>query len=431
MRVIEEGLVAAGDDIVRLQAGPEQLTVADIDGLLYLPHRSQRMLEQALRIPALSEGWKGSFRELLEQAEQIVEAPPATAWEGFAPLAVAAVHRESSTIVSFDLRPVGTTAIDPVQPGQYLTLRLRPDGASGPSVIRSYSLSAITPKVGYRISVKLEPGGAGSTFMDERVGPGDIIDVAAPRGSFVLRGTDQPVVLISAGVGATPVLSMLRALAEDHDTRHVWWIHGARNGREHAFGEEVDRLLSELPNAHRITTYSRPGPDDVPGTTFDAVGRITNETIDAAEIPGDAAYYICGPAGFMHDLSAGLMARGVPPQRISTEIFGAIDVVAPGVVGERPAPHEPTGPPGSGPVVTFSRSNLAVAWDSGYSSLLELAEACDVPVGFGCRTGVCHSCESGLVDGEVDYAITPLEPPADGRVLVCCAKPAGEVTLEL
>ena len=430
-RVIEEGEVQAGDEIRRLQTGPEELTVADVDGLLYLPNRSRRTLERALRIPALSKGWQGSFRELLDQAEHRADARPATAWEGFAPLTVTGVHRESSTIVSFGLRPAGADPAPGAAAGQYLTLRLRPDGPDHAAVVRTYSLSAIRPDDGYRISVKLEPSGRGSGFLQEHVKPGDTIDAAAPRGDFVLRDNDDPVALISAGVGATPVLAMLRTLAKRDDARQVWWIHGARNGQEHAFRQEVDELLTGLPKGHRITAYSRPGAEDVLGASFDRAGRITIETIRAAEIPANADYYICGPTGFMHELSAGLAAGGVPPERISMEIFGTVEASRNGVLGDRPAPHQPAGRPGQGPVVTFSRSNLAVEWDSSYSNLLEFAEACDVPVGFGCRIGVCHNCESGLVDGEVTYTLEPLERPEDGRVLVCCTEPAGEITLEL
>src|SRR5262249_22972487 len=175
------------------------------------------------------------------------------------------------------------------------------------------------------------------------------------------------------------------------DGREVWWIHGARSGAEHAFAREVDALLAELPNAHRIVAYSRPGPQDEPGASFDVTGRITIETIESAGIPPGADYYLCGPTAFMRDLSAGLAAHGIAPERVSAETFGAIETTAPGILGSRPAPHQPTGPTGDGPAVTFGRSNLTAAWDDGYENLLEFAEACDVPVGFGCRTGVCHS----------------------------------------
>jgi ferredoxin-NADP reductase len=286
---------------------------------------------------------------------------------------------------------------------------------------------------GYRISVKLEPGGTGSAFLHGHVHPGDVVDAAAPRGSFVLHDGDWPVVLISGGVGATPVLAMLHSLVDAGDTREVWWIHGARNGAEHAFGDEVDRLLASLPNAHRFVAYSRPAPDDVAGERFDATGRITIETIERAGIPSGADYYICGPDGFMRDLSAGLTASGVPPERVSIEVFGATTATRPGITASGPAraPHQPGGHLGPGPEVTFSRSNLTVPWDPSYASLLELAEACDVPVSFSCRTGVCHSCETGLLAGEVAYVTEPLEQPEDGRVLVCCTQPAAELTLEL
>ena len=429
-RVIQEGEVKAGDDIRRLQTGPEELTVADVDGLLYLPNRSRRTLERALRIPALSEGWQGSFRELLDQAEHRADAASGDRMGG-----LRAADRDRGAPREQHDRLLRAAA-SRCGPGARSRRRPIPDASAcsptGPTARRSCARTRCRrsgPSDGYRISVKLEPSGRGSGFLQEHVKPGDTIDAAAPRGDFVLRDNDDPVALISAGVGATPVLAMLRTLANHHATRQVWWIHGARNGQEHAFRQEVDELLTELPNGHRITAYSRPGPEDALGSGFDRAGRISIETIQGAQIPADADYYICGPTGFMHELSAGLAAGGVAPERISMEIFGTAEASIPGIVGDRPAPHQPSGSPGQGPEVTFSRSNLAVAWDSSYASLLELAEACDVPVSFGCRIGVCHNCESGLVDGQVRYTTEPLEPPPDGRVLVCCSQPAGELTL--
>jgi ferredoxin-NADP reductase len=239
-------------------------------------------------------------------------------------------------------------------------------------------------------------------------------------------------VLLSAGIGATPLLAMLHQIAQKGTRRQVWWLHGARNSHEQAFGHEVDQLLESLPGAHRIVAYSRPARGDKPDEEFDTTGRINVETMQAAGIPVDADYYVCGPESFMRTLSAGLTARGVPPQQIVTETFGPIAAVAPGVLGGagRP-PHQPEGPPGHGPPVTFARSNLTVAWQPGYSTLLELAEACEIPVSFGCRTGVCHYCETELLSGAVSYKTDPLEPPPEGRVLVCCSEPKTELTLEL
>jgi ferredoxin-NADP reductase len=299
-------------------------------------------------------------------------------------------------------------------------------------VIRSYSLSSTGVEDGYRISVKREPDGTGSGFLHEHVHPGDVLDVAAPRGNFALRNGEGPVVLLSAGIGATPMLAMLHTLAEAHSTREVWWLHGARNGQEHAFADEVEGLLGCLSHAHRIVAYSRPTADDVPGKRFDMTGRLTSETIQSAGISESADYYLCGPEAFMRTLSAGLTARGVPPERVSTETFGPVAVTASGIVGASArAPHQPDGPSGDGPSITFARSGLTVAWEPGYSTLLELAEACDVPVKFGCRTGVCHYCETEMLTGEVTYKVQPLEPPAAGSVLMCCTEPRTEVTLEL
>ena len=434
LRVIEEGPVQAGDAIVRVQRGPEQLSVADIDGLLYLPRRSRPMLERALRVPALSEGWKGSFRALLQQRDDAAAEPTAPAWAGFEPLTVTAIRRESSTIASFTLSPANGTppAAGAVSPGQYLTVRLRPGGPDDPAVIRSYSLSTVTDGGGYRISVKRESHGIGSSFLHDRVRVGDTIEAAAPRGAFTLRDGERPVVLLSAGVGATPVLAMLHALAAAHTTREVWWVHGARDGREHAFGGEVDGLLAGLPSAHRIVSYSRPVASETPGAAFDTIGRLSIDTVTDAAIPADADYYLCGPDAFMQAMSAALVARGTVPEHVVMEVFGAKAVhTVPGLDGERPSPHPPSGPPGDGPAVTFSRSNLSLPWDASYGNLLEFAEACDIPVNFGCRIGVCHNCETGLLTGDVRYSTQPLEPPDAEHVLVCCSQPAGEITLEL
>ena len=428
LRVLEEGLVQAGDEIEKVMDGPEQLTVADIDALLYLPNKSHALLERALRVPALSEGWQGSFRELLSKADR--DLPAAPLWTGFQPMRVAEIRRESSTIASFLLVPIEDGAPEPVAaPGQYLTLRMRPDG-DGQPLTRSYSLSDIADERGYRISVKRE--GAGSRYLHDCVNVGDVLDVAAPRGNFVLREGTRPVVLISAGVGATPVLAMLHALRRERSTRPVWWLHGARNHDEHAFGAEVDELLAALPDSHRVVAYSKPADTDASGADHDVSGRLDLTALEHADVPKDADYYLCGPDGFMHTIGAALVARGVAPDRIATEVFGAVAIHASGIVkiGDR-APHTPDGPPGSGPVVTFSRSNLAVPWDDRYPSLLDFAEACDVPVGFGCRNGTCHSCESGLLAGKVTYHTEPLEPPPDGRVLVCCTRPRSELTLDL
>jgi ferredoxin len=225
---------------------------------------------------------------------------------------------------------------------------------------------------------------------------------------------------------------MLHVLAAESTTRPVWSLYSARNGAQHPFAQEAGTLLDQLPDTHRVICYSHPAPQDRTPADFDIAGRLTADVIDRAGVPVDADFYLCGPNAFMHDISAALTARGSAPDRVSMEVFGAENAITPGVVGakKRP-PHLPPGKPGPGPAVSFSRSNLTVPWDPAFASLLELAEACDVPVRWSCRTGVCHTCVTGLVSGEVSYRPDPLEPPEDGSVLICCSQPDNEVMLDL
>ncbi|HYC80339.1 MAG TPA: MOSC and FAD-binding oxidoreductase domain-containing protein [Solirubrobacterales bacterium] len=428
-RVITEGPIEAGDEIERIAAGPEAMSVAAIDSLLYKPGRARRDLERATRIPPLSKGWRDSFLDLLAKSEAAGEAAP-LAWEGFRSLRVAAIRRESTTIASFELEdPAG--ALPAAAAGQYVTVRIRPDDAA-PPLMRSYSLSCETSGGRYRISVKRD--GVVSGYLHDQLEVGATLEVAAPRGSFVLPADERhPVVLVSAGVGATPVLAMLTALVAAGRSSPVWWIHCARDAAQHAFGAEVDDLLARLPDAHRLVLYSRgEAPREGRPASYDGIGRLTPERLAGLDLAPDADYFICGPDSFMDDLSAGLLASGVAPERVHTERFGSRRVLASGVVAEeRPAPHQPAGAPGTGPLVSFARSGLEVRWSDEHRSLLELAEACDVPADFGCRTGVCHICATGLLSGGVEYSPPPLESPPPDQVLLCCSAPSGEIALDL
>jgi ferredoxin-NADP reductase/MOSC domain-containing protein YiiM len=437
LRVLQEGEVQAGDEITKLTTGPEAMTVAEMDGLLYLPRHPRHSLARALRIPALSPGWRESFRTLLDQGpgsgNQALNpaAGARPAWSGFRPFRVAGVDRESASVISICLVPLAHPAPSPAQPGQFVTVRVRPDAKAAP-LLRSYSLSGPPDGDGYRISVKREAHGAASAYLHSRLGVGDTLELAAPRGAFVLQPGDRPVVLVSAGVGATPVLAMLHALAEERSRRQVWWLHGARSRAEHSFAREVDDLLAVLPDAHRLVCYSNPGPDDRAGLDFDVQGRLNAQVLDDAAAPTDGAFYLCGPSPFMDEVGAALAARGVTPDRINVEVFGSSDPITPGIVGSTgQPPHPPEGPPGPGPEISFSRSNLTVSWDPAFPSLLELAEACDVPVRWSCRSGVCHTCETGLVSGTVSYLPDPVEDAGPGNAYLCCSQPKSDLVLDL
>jgi ferredoxin-NADP reductase len=212
----------------------------------------------------------------------------------------------------------------------------------------------------------------------------------------------------------------------------VWWVHGARSGNEHPFAEEVRLLLKKLPHSRSCVQYSTPQPQDRPGVDFDSPGHLELRVLERLGVSRDADFYLCGPTAFLRDFTAGLTAWGVAPERMHTEIFGPGERGTPGIV-QRPqrAPHSPVGVPGPGPRVSFARSGLDVSWDPACKSLLELAEACDVPVRWSCRTGVCHTCESALIAGAVSYDPEPVEPPAEGNLLTCCSRPQGDVVLDL
>ncbi|HEY7433043.1 MAG TPA: MOSC and FAD-binding oxidoreductase domain-containing protein [Streptosporangiaceae bacterium] len=436
LRVLREGTVQAGDDIVQVAAGPEAMTVAETDALLYLPGHSRQQLLRALRIPALPAGWRGSFQAMLDQPEAggnagLAAVSPPPAWPGFRPLAVTAVEPESSSVVSVYLADPAGAAVPPALPGQFLTLRL-PVTPGGPPLLRSYSLSGAPGADSYRVSVKREPHGVGSQYIHARVRAGDQLDAAAPRGTFILRDGLGPVLLISAGVGATPVLAMLHALATGKTAGDVWWLHSSRSGAEEPFTAEARSLLAALPGGHRHICFSRPGPADVQGRDYQTAGRLSAAVLAGLGLPDDADAYLCGPAAFMGEVSAALAGLGVGGARVHTEIFGAAPPSTPGIAAApaRP-PHLPAGEPGTGPEVAFARSGLSLRWDQRYGSLLELAEACDVPVRWSCRTGVCHTCETALLSGTVGYSPDPVEDPVEGSALICCSQPRDDLVLDL
>ncbi|GCE14629.1 MOSC and FAD-binding oxidoreductase domain-containing protein [Tengunoibacter tsumagoiensis] len=442
LRVLQEGIVEAGDDIIKIADGPERMTVAEISALLYLSNHSRAQVERALRIPPLSPGWKTSFQALLEQMEKgngvggnaglgpAVSSPPA--WQGFRPLKVERIERESQSVLSLVLVSADEHPLALALPGQFVVLRLQTQSDASP-LLRNYSLSSAPAINSYRVSIKQEFNGRGSTYIHTHTRVGDILDVSAPRGTFVYRATEnRPVVFLSAGVGATPVLAMLHTLANQGSSRDIWWLYGAQNSLEHPFAQEACQLLEKLPNSHKYICYSRPTPQDRQGIDFDAPGRLSASLLSSLGVPREADFYLCGPGSFLQELQSGLIAQGIPSSSLFTEIFGQGPSLTPGIVNTaRRAPHVPDHTTETGVLVSFARSNLTAHWDPALHSLLELAEACDVPVRWSCRTGVCHTCESGLISGTVHYQPDPLEAPASGNLLICCSQPQDEVVIDL
>jgi ferredoxin-NADP reductase/MOSC domain-containing protein YiiM/ferredoxin len=440
-RVLREGEVAAGDDIVKVGEAGERMTIAEINALLYLPNHARDRLERALRIEALSPGWGGSFEALLRSQQDGAEtgnaglAPAPAAHPvspGFQSLVVTSIDRESADVLSFALQSAEGHQLPMALPGQYVVVRLKP-ASGGPMLFRSYSLSGSLSRERYRISVKIEPYGAAGDYLREHLRVGDRLDMSSPRGSFVLQPGERPIVLLSAGIGVTPVLAMLHALAAERSTRQVIWLHSARDGQHHPFAGEVRSLMRALTNGRSYVCYTRPDPIDKKGEDFNATGRFSRSVFDELGLPPEAEVYLCGPSRFMADMREALTALGVAPERIHIEIFNGGESMTPGIVGAvTRVPHPPGDEANTGPLLSFARSGISAHWNaSRYGSILELAEACDVPVRWACRTGVCHNCESGLVSGVVVYGPEPLDMPADGNLLVCCSQPTGDVVIDL
>jgi ferredoxin-NADP reductase len=295
--------------------------------------------------------------------------------------------------------------------------------AGAPPPVRSYSLSSGPDAGSYRISVKREDHGVVSAYLHRRLAAGTVLEVAAPRGEFVLDDGVEPVLLISAGVGITPMMAMLQQLAGAESTREVWWIHTARDAGRHAFAAESHRLLQSLPHAHEHVFSTSPGA--VTGAAGTVIrGRPTAAVLGRLGLPSTATAYVCGPAAFMSDIGRALTGLGIARDRVRTELFGALPAINPGLTDVRIArPHPPSGPAGDGPEVSFARSGLTVRWADRHRSLLELAESCDVPTRFACRSGVCHTCVTPVLTGRVAYGPQPLEPPPGGSALICCARP--------
>ena len=437
LRVLREGDVGSGDSIEKVGEARERMTVTEVNSLLYLPPHPPEKLRRAVQIEALSPGWRASLAALLASpaggnAGLMPEVAAHPAAPGFKALQVTAIHPESADVLSVTLQQADGSPLPQALPGQYVVIRIHP-ATGGALLYRSYSLSGHVCRERYRISVKIEPGGRGGAYLQQQLRVGDALEVSSPHGSFILQPGAQPVVLLSAGIGATPVLAMLHALSAQQAARQVLWLHAAHDGGHHPFAAEVERLLLTLGNARRYVRYSQPRPQDVLGKDFDAVGHLSRTVLESLALPAQAQIYLCGPPRFMSEMKDTLAALGLAPGQVHSEAFAGGQSLRPGVVGTvQRSPHPLLADTDSSPLVSFARSSVAAHWRPGaYKSLLELAEACDVPVRWSCRSGVCHNCESGLVSGDVAYGPEPLEPAAQGNVLLCCAQPTRDLVLDL
>lgn len=430
LRVIREGEIGAGDEILKIAAAQNGMSVSAINKLLYASPHPRQMLRAASEIDALSPGWKESFRSLLDDnADSFANAGLSphklspSAWTGFKQLKVSRISIESDDVKAIELADPSGSNLPAFRAGQHIVLRL--PQRDGTKIYRSYSLTGSVSR-GYRIAVKRLPSGLAGKYLHDDLAIGDFIDTSAPRGDFVLDAhTPKPVVFISGGIGVTPLLSMLYAIVEDRPTGdNVWWIHGSKNSSHTVFDSEVTALLAGATELRKWKVFSLPGQSDRLGSTYDHNGHITVEHLRELGVPKDSIFYICGPYNLQQDLIDGLSAWGVAISNVHIESFGDASV------SSLTTTRKNTFSDGA-PRVTFLKSNKSAAWNGQLNSLLELAEANDIAVKWSCRAGVCHRCETPLLGGTLKYDPDPIDPPPDGIALLCCAIPKDDVQLDL
>ncbi|MBI1207857.1 MAG: 2Fe-2S iron-sulfur cluster binding domain-containing protein [Azospirillum sp.] len=395
----------------------------------------------------LADGWRRSRQErriaeadarLFErQAELLLSRAAAerdrvvNTWNGYRKFSVARKIREAEGITSFELTPHDGRRLAPFLPGQYLTFQVRPPGQGKP-VIRCYSLSDGPNRTDrYRVTIKkiAAPDGCGQTdglvssWFNDVVKEGDLLDVKAPTGGFHLDPhREVPVVLIAGGIGLTPALSMLNAICTEEGQRETWLFNGVRNRHDHIFAEHLADIRQLYPNIRVITCYSQPTEDCVSGRDYDHAGRVDIRLLKEALPSNNYDFYICGPAAMMEQITQDLRDWGVPAGTIHFEAFGPATV-------KRHPPAEESPQPAAAIEVQFGRSNKKVAWHTG--SLLDLAEANGVSIDSGCRAGNCGTCVVAIREGEVDYLSKPGEPPEKGTCLACVAVPASRLVLDI
>jgi ferredoxin-NADP reductase/predicted pyridoxine 5'-phosphate oxidase superfamily flavin-nucleotide-binding protein len=358
----------------------------------------------------------GSWSEALETIAANRERDTFIGYEVFR------VEAESETIRSFYLRRADGKALAGYEAGQFLPIRLAIPGMAGP-VLRTYTVSDGPNREYFRLSVKREAGGLVSSFLHDHAEPGFRLEAMAPRGKFVLdAAAARPVVLISGGVGITPMIAMTNHLINEgrrtRSFRQTFFIHGTTNGRALAFGRHLRSLARVHESLSVHIRFSQPSADDRLGESHDSVGRVDMDLLRSVLPFDDYDFYLCGPAGFMQSLHDGLTGLGVRQERIHYESFG------PATVLEHDQQPQPPGRIAEGPVaVRFAASNVEAKWSPEKGTLLELAEAAGLTPSFGCRSGICGTCATRITCGAVDYVETPVGPRGDGEVLICCATP--------
>ncbi|MBF0613549.1 MAG: 2Fe-2S iron-sulfur cluster binding domain-containing protein [Magnetococcales bacterium] len=387
------------------------------------------------------------YQELQQRLERLdpgrVEPVPAVpplvvasgnvGWSGWRSLRVARKHLEdhAGSICSFELLPVDGGVLPAFLPGQFLTLHLSvPDAATGEKrvVSRCYSLSDRPGLRHYRISVKRVPGGVASNHLHDHVQVGDVLSVLAPAGRFVLEPGLTPVVLIAGGIGITPLVSMILTQLAQEPQREVWFFYGVRDASERAFHGQLRELSHNHPGFRYLACHSQSAADTQAREDFDHAGRVDITLLRMRLALRPYHFFLCGPTAMIDTLRPALAGWGVLPEQIHTENFG------PSMGSKEPSPEVrkvATPPKRAKQMVTFRISGKKMLWDTNVVTLLEFAEQQGIDAPFGCRSGACGACQTGVTQGEVEYLENPDFTPDPGTCLLCVTRPRTDLTLTL
>lgn len=356
-------------------------------------------------------------------------------WNGYRKFRVARKVFECHDVYSFYLAPHDGKSLPAFKPGQYVTFQLDIPGRDKP-VIRCYSLSDSHRPDYYRVTIKRAcapsdkpdvPHGCASSYFCDNVKEGDILDVKAPGGNFCidLSTNNSPVVLISGGVGITPMLSMAHAILESGDKRDVYFFFGARNRADHIQKETLQRLAAEYDNFHLHICYSKPAAEDKQGQDYQHSERVSVDLMKKVLPSNNFQYYICGPGAFMKSITDGLAEWGVPDAAVFFEAFGPATVKK--AVAAPPPAESATA---TALQITFSRSGKTAAWKPAMGSLLDLADEQGIKIESGCRAGNCGTCLVAIKSGAVDYLTEHGADAESGSCLTCICKPRTNLVLD-
>jgi uncharacterized protein len=341
---------------------------------------------------------------------------------------------ESRAITSVYLEAADGQPLWPFVAGQYLTVEVpRDDGHA----LKTYTISSAASDLNrYRLTIKHEkapspdlPDGVGSTYLLHGLPVGGTLQALAPRGKFTLPETAQSLVLLSGGVGLTPMVSMLAQEAARGPARDIHFLHACLDGSVQALDSEIRALAARQGRTRVHVFHETPLPGAALGQDYDFAGRIDMDALRRVLPFDDHLFYLCGPGGFMAALYDGLTSLNVDPSRIAYEFFGPATVLRPKTA--RPSTEPAAALSGEGPLVTFQRSGRTAVFPEGQDSLLHLAQSIGLDPLYSCGEGVCGTCQCSLVSGEVDYATDPIAYLEPGQILTCITRPRGPVTIDL